>query len=184
MNTSQLKIHRGDILPNIRVWFFNTISIRSSSKKQSRGSKAGKIHLNLCCSNHQSKEDRFLEAVCNFSDHELITSVTMRFVNLSDQCRSKLLDEIHHRKLNNRKIRRLYTNKKFFKDLTSEDCPCCESSQHVIIRNKKVSFCLVCGYDIKTDNPKSILNRLKWKFGVYHQVKLSLKQVTDIIFHH
>ncbi|MCU4163943.1 hypothetical protein [Carboxylicivirga caseinilyticus] len=131
---------------------------------------------------NKNLEARFLKAVDHFSDNELITAMAMRYYRLSDQSTNKLLNEIHTRSLSQKKVRQIYNAKKFYKDLSSEDCPCCECSEHVIIRNKKVSFCLVCGYNIKYDNPKSILNRLRWKMGFYSQGKLSLEDIEKMIF--
>ena len=127
-------------------------------------------------------EKRFLKSINLFSDNELITALCMQYSVLSDNCRKKLIEQIHKRSLSKRKLRRLYNSKKFYKDLNSEDCPCCESSQHVIIRKNKVSLCLVCGYNIKLDNPKSYINRLKWKMGVYRQRKLSFNEVEKLLF--
>jgi len=127
-------------------------------------------------------EKRFLKSIHLFSDNELITALCMQYSMLSDNCANKLIEQIHKRTLSKRKVRRLYKAKKFYKDLNSEDCPCCESSQHVIIRKNKVSLCLVCGYNIKLDNPKTYLNRLKWKMGVYRQRKLSLAEVEKLLF--
>jgi uncharacterized membrane-anchored protein YhcB (DUF1043 family) len=117
------------------------------------------------------------------SDSELITTMRLRYYNLTDQTESELIKEIKFRNILPETISRHYNDKIYYKFKSSRQCPCCGDSKYVYKEAEKVKKCMICGFDREFENPDSLATKIRWTLGVYYASKLSendfLKMLID-----
>lgn len=127
-------------------------------------------------------EKMFLKAVQKFDKGELLTSLVMRYYKLSDKCTDRAISLIREQAVSKDEVSKVYNTLYLYSDVFNGGCPCCQNREHIVVENNEVQFCSVCGFDIEFDNPKSVMNRVRWKIGMYSQSKISLKEIQEIIY--
>ncbi len=126
-------------------------------------------------------EKDYVELISQFTNPELIATMTMRYYKLSDKTTDKLIMEFQTRKIQNQEIEEFYNSKKYFSLVSYERCPGCNSKDYLIRKDGKITNCMLCGYNIEFDNPNSAMNRIRWKLGVYSNSKLKLNDLLRLI---
>lgn len=107
------------------------------------------------------------------SDSELITTMRLRYYNLTDQTEFELIKEIKSRNILPETISRHYNDKKYYKFKSSRQCPCCGNSKYVYQEDNKVKECMICGFNREIENPDSFDTKIRWSLGVYYASKLN-----------
>ncbi len=131
---------------------------------------------------HTPKHDKLLvNALPQLSDNELIILLVNRYNRLDEKIGNLILKEVSDRKFNKGTVLKLYRSIRFFETPMNKYCPCCQSEDYIIFKDDKPMFCLICGYDICYDNPRSIMNRIRWKMGFYSFKKMKAKDLLELL---
>lgn len=131
---------------------------------------------------NSATELNFVDSIPNFNERELVSSLTMRYYDLSDNTTDAIIKEIRSRKIERLSIESIYNSTKYYSDISINRCPGCNSNTYVIWKNDEMKNCLICGYNIEFDNPKSGMNRFRWRLGMHSGSKLKLEDMLKLIY--
>lgn len=124
---------------------------------------------------------KLIDSFPSFSDDDLIIALRFRYHKLTDETSNKLIEELKRRNITNRQIKRLFDGYEFYKYASNNQCPCCGNSKFIIKKGDKITDCMVCGFDIEYDNPKLLINRIRWSLGIHSVSRISLDEMKRFI---